>query len=233
MKNFIEKILKRKSKNEANPRTLKKVDYSSEVIPTLILAMRDEAANETIAYNEGNLEEFYREMSRDLINRHGALVGVEYASHFPKFEIYFVYKDGFRIYSGERGGNQDIHFLALGYVGKGPQFAKCFLEEAGFKLTTEEISSIEPGDRIELKNGRTIIKSKEDNVDEKDMGDVKFLEEINKIVAGAPATYRHYEAPNKKVATNFLDKQEITTQSFFIVVHYPNGKISKDRMGVF
>ena len=196
-------------------------------------ASQMEATMETIRYTGGDVEQYFRLMSEDLISRHGPLVGVDYMSHFPKFEIYFAYEDGMRIYSGERTGNVDINFLTLGYYGEGPRYAKQFLSAAGFEMTPDEIKSIEPGDSLELQDGQVKIIKKSEKVVEEDMGEVKFLRERNEISFGTPAIYRHYSAPDKATAKEFLDKQTITAQSYFVVVETPEGTISKDRMGVF
>jgi hypothetical protein len=105
----------------------------------------------------GSTEDFYAQMSRDLVARHGALVKAEYVSHYPTFEIRFHYKDGATIVSGARTGRHDIHFLSLGYVGEGPRYAKAFLEAAGCNRTATEIEEIRPGEIIvpgDSKTGR-------------------------------------------------------------------------------
>lgn len=170
--------------------------------------MRAGTALTTLQYDGGPAEQFYERMSRDLISKHGPLVGVDYASHFPKFEIWFCYKDDARIYSGQRTGNYDIHFMSLGYVGQGPRHARHFLAAAGFDLTSEEIESIKPGDSIQLRDGKAVIVREKDKVVQS--SEVTFLKERKEVVAGFPATYRHYSAPSKAVATRFLEKQNIT-----------------------
>jgi len=192
-----------------------------------------ESNEETINYVGGPIEPFYEQMSKELIRHHGRLVEVDYLSHFPKFEIYFAYEDGMRIYSGKRTGQYDIHFLSLGYVGEGPRYAKCFLESAGFVMTVDQIKSIEPGDSLKLRDGVAIIQKKNEKVKESESDDVKFSHERNEESFGFPATYRHYTAPNKKAATSFLEKQNITAQSYYVVVETPEGTFSKDRMGTF
>lgn len=161
--------------------------------------MRAGAVLETLRYDGGPAELFYERMSRDLAGRHGPLVGVDYASHFPKFEIWFSYKDGTRIYSGERTGHYDIHFLTLGYLGEGPRYARHFLAAAGFDLSDEQIKSIEPGDSIHLKNGKAVIVREKDKVVESD--EVTFDREVKGTSMGFPATYRLYKGPNKAAAT--------------------------------
>lgn len=177
------------------------------------------------------VEPFYERMSKDLISKHGPLVGVDYVSHFPKFEIWFCYKDGTRIYSGQRTGHHDIHFMTLGYVGEGPRCARHFLAVAGFDLTCEQIESIKPGDSIQLRDGKAVIVREKDKVVETD--EVTFDREEKRIEAGFPATYRYYKGPNKAAAVAFLEKQNITAQSFFIGVKTPEGMFCKDRMGLF
>lgn len=193
--------------------------------------MRAGMVFETLRYDGGQVEGFYERMSNDLVAKHGPLVGVDYASHFPKFEIWFCYQDGTRIYSGQRTGHYDIHFLTLGYVGEGPRYARHFLAAAGFDLTSEQIESIEPGDSIQLRDGKAVIVKEKDRIVES--GEVTFLRERKEISMGFPATYRHYKAPSKAVAKQFLEKQNITAQSYFVVCETPEGVLSKDRMGIF
>jgi hypothetical protein len=113
-----------------------------------------DAAERRCDYSSGTIESFYERISRDLIEEHGPLVRVEYLSHFPRFEINFIYEDGTAIYSGQRTGYHDVHFLTLGYVGEGPRYAQHFLLAAGFSLTPDQIESIRPGDVIVLKDGK-------------------------------------------------------------------------------
>ncbi len=116
-------------------------------------------------YGGGPPEPFYRQLSKDLLQRHGPLRSVRCVSGFPRFEIWFSYADGVRIYSGRRTGTYDIHFLTLGYVGEGPRYAKAFLEEAGFSMSAEEIDSIRPGAAIELRDGRVVASYPEESAD--------------------------------------------------------------------
>jgi len=185
----------------------------------------------TLQYTGGPVEQYYERMSKDLIRKYGPLVGVDYVSHYPKFEIWFCYKDGTRIYSGERTGHYDIHFMSLGYTGEGPRYARHFLTAAGFDLTSEQIESIEPGDSIQLKDSKTVIVREKDKVVEN--VEVTFDREIKSNSMGFPATYKLYKGSNRAVAIEFLEKQNITAQSFFIGVKTPEGTFCKDRMGMF
>lgn len=119
-------------------------------------------SQQTIQYDGGHAEPFYERMSKDLIARHGALRHVDYISHFPKFEICFTYENGTRLYSGPRTGHYDVHFLTLGYIGEGPRYAHHFLKAAGLELSSDEIKSIRPGDRIVPRHGKAIIVRKDE-----------------------------------------------------------------------
>jgi uncharacterized protein YlzI (FlbEa/FlbD family) len=193
--------------------------------------MRAGAAFGTLQYDGSPVEPFYERMSRDLISEHGTLVEVDYVSHFPKFEIWFSYEDGTRLYSGQRTGHYDIHFMSLGYVGEGPRNARHFLAAAGFDLTSEQIESVKPGDSIQLKDGKAVIVREKDKVVESD--EVTFDREVKGNSMGFPATYRLYNGPNKAAAMAFLEKQNITAQSYFVGVKTPEGIFCKDRMGPF
>jgi len=192
-----------------------------------------ESTLETLSYDGGPIEHFYEDMSKDLINRHGPLISVDYISHYPNFEICFAYKDGMRIYSGRRTGQYDVHFLSLGHVGEGPRYARHFLSAAGFVLTTEQIEAIEPGDSIFRKNNKTFIQKKGDKIKDDDSGKIRFLREVVGKSFGATATYVLYEGPNRSEAMAFLATQDITAQSYFVGVKTPEGTFCKDRMGLF
>lgn len=110
---------------------------------------------ETAQWNYHPTVIHYRQMARGLIRQHGPLKRVEYLSHFPKFEINFVFEKG-TVYSGERRGEYDIHFLSLGYIGEGPRYARFFLDEAGFTMSSSEIDAIRPGAIIELSDGKVV-----------------------------------------------------------------------------
>jgi hypothetical protein len=109
-----------------------------------------------IGKQEGPVERAYRKMARDLMQEYGPLKRVEYLSHFPNFEINFVFESK-TVYSGKRRGQYDIHYLSLGYFGEGPTYARAFLDEAGFSMTPEEISAIQPGALISLQDGKVVV----------------------------------------------------------------------------
>lgn len=193
--------------------------------------MRAISVMQTLKYDGGPIERFYERMSKDLVEKHGPLVGVDYVSHFPKFEIWFRYKDGTRIYSGQRTGNYDIHFLTMGYVGEGPRYMRHFLGAAGLSLTDKQIESIRPGDSVELRDGKASIVHERQKV--VDTGGVTFDREEKRIEAGFPATYRYYKAATGAAAMAFLEKQKITAVSFFVAVDTPEGVFCKDCEGLY
>jgi hypothetical protein len=62
---------------------------------------------------------------------------------------------------------------------------------------------------------------------------VTFDREEKRIDAGFAITYRYYKAPNKAAALAFLEKQNITAQSFFVAVKTPEGTFCRDRLGFY
>ncbi|MBN1364355.1 MAG: hypothetical protein JW976_06075 [Syntrophaceae bacterium] len=102
------------------------------------------------------MERAYRKMARDLMKKYGPLKRVEYLSHFPEFNIKFVFESK-TVYSGKRRGRYDIHFMSLGYFGEGPRYAKSFLDEAGFSMTSKKIANIRPGAVINLKGRKVVV----------------------------------------------------------------------------
>lgn len=62
---------------------------------------------------------------------------------------------------------------------------------------------------------------------------VKFSHERSDIVAGAPATYRHYKAPDKASAIVWLQQNPVDKRSFFLVVETPEGTFARDIQGIF
>jgi FKBP-type peptidyl-prolyl cis-trans isomerase len=108
--------------------------------------------------DEGPIETKFRVLARDLARQHGPLRCVEYLSHFPTFEINFVF-DKKTVFSGASDGQYDIHRLALGYVGAGPRYARVFLDELGFSMTTDEIAAIGVGDVVKLEGNKAVIHS--------------------------------------------------------------------------
>ncbi|MBM4028124.1 MAG: hypothetical protein FJ280_22430 [Planctomycetes bacterium] len=173
--------------------------------------------------------QFYEDLSQRLTEAHGSLVRVDYTEHYPRFAICFLYDDGHRVHSGARTGRIDIHRLALGYVGHGPEWAHCFIRAAGLDISYEDIATIRPGDSIEFKEGRTLLVRKEDKVTKDQEGLVQFSEEINKY----GGIYRLYTAPTEEAAKDFLRQQEVASQGFFIIVKTPDDAFAKDRCGDF
>lgn len=225
---WLKKLFGQSKQSSSSGKESAVLSDSTENMQTMFSAASSLVA---LQYDSGPVEPFYERMSRDLMSKYGPLVGIDYVSHFPNFEIWFTYKDGTRIYSGQRTGHYDIHFISLGYVGEGPRYARHFLAAAGFDLTSEQIESIKPGDSIQLKDGKAVIVREKSKIVES--AEVTFECEVKAKVAGFPATYKLYNAPSKAAAIGFLEKQNITAQSYFVYVKAPEGTFCKDRMGQF
>lgn len=54
-------------------------------------------------------------------------------------------------------GKHSIHFFSLGYSGEGPCYARAFLYEARFTMSSDQIKSIGASARIELEDGEAVI----------------------------------------------------------------------------
>jgi len=121
----------------------------------LVSGTSDEIEEAQWKYNPIVLQ--YRQRMKNLIGEYGQLKRVEYLSHFPDFEINFVFERK-TIYSGKRRGKHDIHFLSMGYFGEGPRYIHEFLDEAGYKMSLENIAAIKPNAVIQLKNGNVSVK---------------------------------------------------------------------------
>lgn len=102
------------------------------------------------------MQQYYRKMAKDLIAQYGPLQRVKFLSHYPNFDIDFIYQKG-TVHSGSRTGNYDIHFLRLGYVGEGPRYARAFLDSSGILLSTKQIEELKPGAVIEFNAGNVTI----------------------------------------------------------------------------
>ena len=47
------------------------------------------------------------------------------------------------------------------------------------------------------------------------------------------ATYRYYKAPSTEAALEFLNKQEVSKELFYVCVETPDGRWVKDRTGLY
>jgi hypothetical protein len=63
--------------------------------------------------------------------------------------------------------------------------------------------------------------------------EVTFDRTVRGLSFGQPATYSLYKGPSKSAAIAFLEKKNITEQSYFVGVKTPEGTFCKDRMGLF
>ena len=106
-------------------------------------------------------EDSYKESGKRIVQHFGPLLQVQYLSHYPKFEINFVFEN-VTVYSGPRGDQYDINFLSLGYVGEGPRYSKYFLEGMGLTLSDTEIKAISPGAIIKKVGSKAVINYPDD-----------------------------------------------------------------------
>jgi hypothetical protein len=120
------------------------------------LVVRDNPHDATREMTDPNMGH-YRDMARDLARQYGSLRYVRCRSHFPTFEIEFVFEREV-VRSGRRTGAYDIHFLALGYEGEGPTYARAFLDELGFPMALEEIAAVRPGAVLGLEGGKVAVR---------------------------------------------------------------------------
>lgn len=194
-------------------------------------ASRKETAAKTIRYTGGDPVSFYAAMSRHLLKNHGALVRVDFLKGFPDWQFLLVYKDGTRIYSLKHvSGDFDLHRLTLGYSGEGTRLMRTFLANAGMNLPSNAIEELTPGQSIVIESGVTVVKSAkpESTVTHS----VVFVSEGQEEVAGMPATVIRYKADSEAEAIAFLEEQDVSGQSVFLLVETPEGTFGKDRTGM-
>jgi len=178
-------------------------------------------------YNQqGRVEDFYFDFSRKIMEVHGPLLRVEYLKHFPEFRIRFTYQDGWAIISDQRRGRYDIHFMSLGYFGEGPRYARHFLHAAGFRLKPEDIDNIRTGDIIENRDNNLVI-VRGGKVIKEMAGPVELIVEV--IQDGI--TYKIYKAPHDLLAKEFLACQQVTQDSFYLIVVTAKAYFGKDKNG--
>jgi hypothetical protein len=102
------------------------------------------------------MQQHYRKMARELIAKYGPLKCVKFLSHYPNFDIDFIYQND-TVHSRQRTGEYDVHFLRLGYIGEGPRYARAFLDESGISLSSKQIEELKPGAVIELEDGKVKV----------------------------------------------------------------------------
>ena len=73
-----------------------------------------------------------RQITRDLISKHGDLSEVHCVSGHNPCRIELVFADGERISVGEHTGRVDTSIMKAGYHGTGSRCFHAFLEEAGY-----------------------------------------------------------------------------------------------------
>ncbi len=81
-------------------------------------------------------------------------------------------------------------------------------------------------------NKTAIVKEKGEVVKNDADSSVKLMPNENDAVPSGSAIYRHYDAPDKKTAIQYLNEQKITVASYFIIVETPEGTFTKDITGI-
>lgn len=172
----------------------------------------------------------YAALARRMTQDYGALKEVHYVSHFPDFEIHFVFERG-TVRSGPRQGRYDVNFLSLGYAGEGPECAHLFLRGAGFDLSYDEITQIHPGAVILLEGGKPVVRYPDDPAAEQmfhsalDAGKIfalvsdKKIEALKAAVAANPSIVNlvQDEGPFKKpLLVHAIDEREVACALYLI-----------------
>jgi hypothetical protein len=62
---------------------------------------------------------------------------------------------------------------------------------------------------------------------------VKLIPGGDEVIPMSSGVYRRYTAPDKKTAIEFLEKQNVSAPSYFVVVETPEGTVAKDISGIF
>lgn len=208
-------------------------DDTEDTANMLRMLEKSRISSQILEYRGGLHEPFYEQLSARLVDLHGPLSEVDFLSGPPICQMIFVYQDGERIVSEKPDLQVSIHSMTFGYIGQGSRYLHHFFLGAGIDLSVDQISGIRAGDSLQIaKNHAKLVKEK-DKVNESNLSDVTFSYEDKKVSYGMLATYRYYKAPSKEKAMRFLDKQNITAQSYFLVVQTPDGTYAKDRMGLF
>jgi hypothetical protein len=88
-------------------------------------------------------EQAMREIARNLVQMHGKLVEVRCISGHHPCCIEMVFADGHKIVVGEHDGRVDITMMKFGYHGTGTQCFHAFLDEAGIKVSLDELYTMQ------------------------------------------------------------------------------------------
>ena len=90
-------------------------------------------------------EQEMRQLARQLTEKHGNLVEVQCVSGHHPCHIELVFADGHEIVVGKHSGGVDITMMKFGYMGTGPSCFHAFLNEAGFDVKYEQVTTMKAG----------------------------------------------------------------------------------------
>lgn len=90
-------------------------------------------------------EDQMRQIARQMIARHGNLVEVNCVSGHHPCHIELLFADGYKEVIGQHSGRVDISMMKFGYHGTGTSCFHAFLNEAGYKVTFEDLANLENG----------------------------------------------------------------------------------------
>ena len=89
-------------------------------------------------------EQAMRKIARNLVQEHGKLVEVRCISGYNPCHIEMVFADGHEIVVGRHiGGRIDITMMKFGYQGTGTSCFHAFLDEAGIKVSLDELYTMQ------------------------------------------------------------------------------------------
>jgi len=88
-------------------------------------------------------EQEMRRIARNLIQEHGKLIEAHCISGHHPCHIELVFSDGHKIVVGEHSGRAEITMMKFGYHGTGTSCFHAFLDEAGIKVSFNELVQME------------------------------------------------------------------------------------------
>ena len=90
-------------------------------------------------------EDQMRQIARQMIAQHGNLVEVNCISGLRPVNIELKFAYGYKEIISKHSGQVDISMMKFGYHGTGTRCFHAFLDEAGYKVTFEDLVNLENG----------------------------------------------------------------------------------------
>jgi hypothetical protein len=79
-----------------------------------------------------------------------------------------------------------------------------------------------------------VKKAKSDSkTDNQNLGKIIFIREYSKMVQGQMMIYRIYKGPNAALAKDFLEKNPVAKEFYYLVVETPEGNYCRDNLGMY